>query len=222
MATLTQAHGEKSTVRHLTIATSLALALGLAAAPLAPALAQPAAPAASKDPAAAPAGTYNLDTNHSSVVARVAHGGGLSYSTMRFGVKQAVLNWDPANPANIKITATVDAKPHYDPIVYRLAPDAEQLLNAVKWPEATFVSTAVTPTGAAKADVQGNLTLMGQTKPAVMHMELVGAGKNNQGKPVVGFTGTMTVKRSDFGTPFLANAIGNEVTLVLDGEFLGG
>jgi polyisoprenoid-binding protein YceI len=206
-------------------ATSLALALGLALA--APALAQqparPAAPAApSKDPAAAPAGTYNIDKNHSSVIARVPHGGGTSFSTMRFGVTQAVLTWDPANPANIKIQATVDTKPHYDPIVYRVGPEAQQMLDVAKFPTATFVSTAVKRTGPDKADVDGEVTLLGVTKPAVMHIELVGIGKNNQGAPVIGFTGTMELKRSDFGTPFLPNAIGDNVQLVLDGEFIKG
>ncbi len=209
----------------ITFATGLALALGLAAA--APAFAQQAAapaapPAVSKDPKAAPAGVYNLDANHASVIARIPHGGGVSYSTMRFGVTKGVLNWDPANAAAIKLDVTVDTKPHFDPIVYRLGPDGEQMLNVAKFPTATFVSTAVRPTGAASADVDGNVTLLGVTKPGTIKVELVGAGKNNQGKPVVGFTGTLVLKRSDFGMTFLPNAIGDNVTVVVDGEFIGG
>lgn len=208
-------------VAKISFAAGLALALGLAAA-AAPVMAQQAAPpAVSKSPAAAPAGTYNIDTNHASVVARVPHGGGVSYSVIRFGVTKAVLNWDPANAANIKLEATVDTKPHFDPIVYRIGPEAEQFLNVAKFPQATFVSKSVRQTGPAKADVTGDITLMGVTKPATIQVELVGAGKNNQGKPVVGFTGTMMLKRSDFGTPFLPNAVGNDVTVVLDGEFIG-
>ena len=207
----------------ISFAAGLALALGLAAVP---ALAQQGAaappPAVSKSPAAAPAGTYNIDPNHASVVARIPHAGGVSYSVVRFGVAKAVLNWDPANAANIKLEATVDTKAHFDPIVYRIGPDAEQFLNVAKFPQATFVSKSVRQTGPAKADVTGDITLLGVTKPATMQVELVGAGKNNQGKPIVGFTGTMMLKRSDFGTPFLPNAIGNDVTVVLDGEFIGG
>ena len=57
---------------------ALGLVLGLAALAAAPAFAQPAAPPPppSKDPMAAPAGTYKLDKDHESIVARVGHGGG--------------------------------------------------------------------------------------------------------------------------------------------------
>lgn len=197
-----------------------ALGLAVAAPAYAQAPAAAAGPAVSQDPAAAPAGEYNIDLNHSSVIARIAHGGGVSYSTLRFGVTKGVLAWDPANPERIKLDVAVDAKPHYEPIRYRIAPDGAPMLNVAQFPQATFTSTSVRRTGPNKADVSGNLTLLGVAKPAVIHVELVGAGKNNQGVPVIGFTGSMEIKRSDFGTPFLPNAIGDNVTLVLDGEFI--
>jgi polyisoprenoid-binding protein YceI len=206
------------------LATALTLALGVAIT--APAAGQPAGnappPAApSKDPAAAPAGVYNIDLNHSSVIARVPHGNGLSFSTMRFGVTKGVLTWDPANAANIKLDVAVDTKAHVDPIVYRLAPDAPQMLNAAMFPQATFVSSAVKRTGPAKADVEGQMTIIGVTKPAVIHVQLIGVGKNGQGKAIMGFTGSIDLKRSDFGKPFLPNLIGDNVELTVDGEFIG-
>jgi polyisoprenoid-binding protein YceI len=199
--------------------TALALALGVAAT--VPALAPKAIAAAapSKDPATAPAGTYNLDTQHSSVIGRIAHGGGTSFSTLRFGITKAVLNWDPANPANIKLEATLDAKPHYDPIVYRVTPESEQLLNVAKFPTATFSSTRVTKTGATTADVTGNFSLLGVTKPVVLHLELVGVGQGPQGKKILGFTGKTEIKRSDFGMSFGLPSVGDVVSLQLDGEF---
>ena len=121
-----------------------------------------------------------------------------SYSVLRFGVTKAVLNWDPANPAAMSLSATVDAKPHTDPIVYRIKP--EQILNVAQFPEASFVSTAVRQTGPASADVEGNLTVMGITKPEVIHVQIVGVGKSVFGHPSMGFTGRMDVKLSDFIT----------------------
>ena len=200
-------------------------AVGLAASNLslaqqaAPTVAPPPGPV-SKDPSTVPAGVYALDVNHSSIIARIPHSGGVSVSTMRFGVAKATLNWDPANPAAIKLEATVDTKPHYDPIVYRNTPDSPLFLNAAKFPQATFTSTKVTRTGPNRADVTGDLMLLGVTRPVVMHIEMVGASKNNQGVPIVGFTGSMQVKRSDFGNNILLNNVGNEITLQLDGEFL--
>jgi len=49
----------------------------------------PIAPA-SKDPSAAPAGTYHVDLEHASAVARVLHRG-ISYSVLRFGVRDGTL-----------------------------------------------------------------------------------------------------------------------------------
>ena len=170
---------------------------------------------------AAPAGTYMVDTNHSSVEARVNHFG-YSYSALRFGVTQATLDWNPANPAAIKLNVTVDAKPQVAPIVYRIDLNGPNVFNVSMFPTITFVSTAVKKTGATTADVEGNLTLLGVTKPEVIHADLVGAGKNPQGKPIVGFTGTMKIMRSDFGLKFLLGPVGDEVNFVLDGEFLGG
>jgi polyisoprenoid-binding protein YceI len=185
------------------------------------AAAAPAAPAGpSKDLTPAVAGTYNIDVMHSSVIARIPHSGGVSSSTMRFGVTKAALTWDPANVGAIKLDATVDAKPHYDPVVYRVTPESAQLLNVAQFPTANFVSTTVVKTGALKADVTGNLTLLGVTKPAVMHIELTGVGKNAQGAPILGFTGSMAIKRSDFGMTFLLPGVGDNVALTLDGEFI--
>ena len=45
---------------------------------------------ASKDPSAAPAGTYHVDLEHASAVARVLHRG-ISYSVLRFGVRDGTL-----------------------------------------------------------------------------------------------------------------------------------
>ena len=198
-------------------------ALGGPSLAQAPAGGPPAAPAApppiSKDPTTLAAGTYNIDLNHSSVIARIGHGRGISFSTLRFGVTKAVLTWD-TNPANIKLEATIDTKPHYDPIVYRGPPEGENFLNVAKFPTATYVSTGVTRTGPSKADVQGNLTLLGVTKPVTLHLELLGATKTNQGAPIAGFTGTAELKRSDFGNTSFAGNVGDVVTLQLDGEFV--
>jgi polyisoprenoid-binding protein YceI len=173
--------------------------------------------AAVKDPAAAPAGVYEMDLLHQSVIARVLHGG-TSYSTLRFGVTKGELVWDPKNPAGISLSVTVDAMPHTDPIVYKFKPESPMMLNVAKFPVATFVSTAVKQTGPATADVEGNLTLMGVTKPEVIHAELVGAGHSvTDGSPEVGFTGVMVIQWADFTKPFMPGK--NEVTLLLDGAF---
>jgi polyisoprenoid-binding protein YceI len=210
---------------HKMIVTALALSLAAAGgaafaqAPDAPppSLAVPA----TKNPAAAPAGVYTADTNHSSIIARVSWGGGFSFSVVRWGLQNATLNWDPANIGAIKLEAVADAKAYFAPITYNVLPDGELFIDAANYPTITFVSTTVRQTGPTSAEVTGNLTLKGQTKPQVMQVELVGAGRNAQGKPVAGFTGKMTVNRHDYGITFNANT-GRDVELVLDATFVGG
>lgn len=214
----------KPPVQRRLLASTAALATGLLvtaqvnAQPPGPPPMGPA-PAVSKNPAAAPAGVYDIDLEHCAVIARVLHAG-KSYSSLRFGVTKGVLTWNPADPAAIALDVAVDTKPHTDPIVYRLKPEAPQFLNAAQFPQATFTSTAVRITGTERADVEGRMTLMGVTKPEVIHAELVGVGSTFQGAPSVGFTGTMVIKWSDFAKPLMPGAIGEDINLVLDGEFI--
>jgi len=61
------------------------------------------------------------------------------------------------------------------------------------------VSTSVKSTGENTADVTGDLTLLGVTKPVVVKATFLGEGKDPWGGYRAGFEGTTTIKRSDFG-----------------------
>ena len=174
---------------------------------------------ASDNPAAALPGAYTIDLEHCSVIARVKHTG-TSFSVLRFGVTKGTLNWDAKNPSAIKLNVTVDTKPHTDPIVYRLKPESAPLLNAAQFPEASFVSTAVRPTGQRSADIDGQLSLLGVSRPAVIHASLVGVGHNITGAATIGFTGTMAITWADFARSPKAGPDFGVVTLVLDAEFI--
>ncbi len=199
---------------------ALALSAGaaMAQAPAAPAT-PPAQAVVTKDPNSAIAGTYKLDANHASVIARIGHGGGFSYSTIRFGVKEGSLVWNPANIAASKINVVVDTTPRYDPIKYGQDPAGPNLLNVAAFPTATFESTSIQVTGATTGKITGNLTLLGVTKPVTIDASLVGAGKSARGTPSIGFTGLLNIKRSDFGSTFAAAAISDAINIVLDAEF---
>ena len=71
----------------------------------------------------------------------------------------------------------------------------KKVLKTDKFPEITFQSTRVDSTGADKATVHGDVTIMGTARPASMDITLNG----NKA------TGTMTLKQSDWGIkPFSA------------------
>lgn len=207
----------------LILTTTIVLGLGMGVAQAADAPAAPAAPAAqaviTKNPTDAAAGTYKIDKNHASVIARIAHGGGFSISTMRFGVTDATLNWNPAAPEQSKLTVNVDMTPHYDPIVYGQDLKGANFFNLAQFPAATFASTSIRRTGPTTGVITGDLTFRGQTHPATIDAVLVGAGKTGRGQSTIGFTGTMKIKRSQWGMTFLVGPIGDDVELTLDGEF---
>ncbi|SQF93915.1 protease PasP [Paucimonas lemoignei] len=76
---------------------------------------------------------------------------------------------------------------------------SKDFLDTGKFPEAKFVSTAVKSTGAKTADVTGDLTLHGVTKPIVIKATFNGEGKDPWGGYRAGFNGTSTLNLNDFG-----------------------
>jgi polyisoprenoid-binding protein YceI len=68
--------------------------------------------------------------------------------------------------------------------------------------------------------VTGDLTLRGVTRPMVMDVTFNQAGVHPvDNKYTVGFDGRAVIKRSEFGMTYLVPALGDEVTLRLEGEF---
>src|SRR5882724_7379670 len=125
----------------------------------------------------APAGTYAIDPDHASVIARVSHLR-YSWSIFRFERVSGTLNWDPVNTAGSSLTAKVETAS----ITSNVKGFAQELggdnfLKSAAFPAATFVSTAFRQMSSRRGKVDGQLTLMGKTKPVTFDIELVGAGK---------------------------------------------
>ncbi|MEG5264338.1 YceI family protein [Pseudomonas sp. JDS28PS106] len=76
---------------------------------------------------------------------------------------------------------------------------SKDFLDVAKYPEAKFVSTSVKSTGEKTADVTGDLTLHGVTKPIVIKATFNGEGKDPWGGYRAGFDGTSTLNLNDFG-----------------------
>jgi len=89
--------------------------------------------------------------------------------------------------------------------------------NVQEFPTMTFKSTKVVFKGDEPAAVEGNLTMLGVTKPVTLHLDRWKCGPDirTQGKRYqCGGNATGSFKRSDFGMKFgLPTAIGDEVKL---------
>lgn len=164
----------------------------------------------------APAGTYTLDPDHASVIARVSHLR-YSWSIFRFDRVSGTLKWDPVNTANSSLTAKVETAS----ITSNVKGFAQELagnnfLKSAAFPEATFVSTAFRQMSTRRGKVDGTLTLMGKTRPVTFDVELVGAGRGIADRPRIGGNAKASINPVDFGLPPF---FGEDIEIVIDVEF---
>ena len=201
-------------MRNNAILAAVTLALCLAASP---GLAQTPK---SIDPAAAPAGHYELDPSHASVLAKVSHMGLSSY-TMRFDTVAGRFDYDPAQPTASQVSVVIDANSLDVGDVGIGHKFAREFLGADKFPQITFVSTAIQETDATHGVVTGDLTLNGVTRPVALAVTFNGSGPGLMGFGGyrMGFSAATDVKRSDFGSKAWQGVVGDAVHLVIEAEF---
>jgi polyisoprenoid-binding protein YceI len=227
----------------ISLALAAAILSGLCAcskpAERAPAAAPPAAAPAPKgepviaDPAktAAPAGTYALDPHHSTVVFRLSH---LAFSeyTASFGKLNGSLVFDPARPEQMQVAVTIDPKSLIlpsPPAGFHDTLLGKDWLDAAKYPQITFRSTKVVKTGANTADVTGDFTLHGVTKPVTLAVTFNGGYAANAFDGArVGFSARTAIRRSDFGIAYGLPApganlgVGDRIQVTIETEWGSG
>ena len=178
------------------------------------------APAFSRDPASVQAGVYAVEPAHTRILFSVSH---MGFSTWYgdFTGASGALTLDPKEPAKSAVEIHV---PVASVSTTNAKLDGElkgaDWLDAGKFPEMIFKSDKVVVTGKDKADVQGQLTLHGVTRPLTLHATFNGAGVNMMDKHyTVGFEAKGQIKRSDFGVKTYVPLIGDEVELILSAAF---
>jgi polyisoprenoid-binding protein YceI len=178
-------------------------------------------PLGQKDLSTVDSGTYTMDVNHMAILARISHLG-FSMSVFRLGSAKATLNWDAEDHAKSKLAATVDTN-SIETNVPGFAEELQgaQYLDAKKFPQATFVSTAFRQSDAQQGDVDGNFTLRGVTKSVTFHVSLIGAGPGFAGSPtmghVIGIHAETTINGADYGLPHIVSM--QPIVLTIDTEF---
>ena len=165
------------------------------------------------------AGTYVTDPGHTKITWSLTHFGFSTY-VGQFSKVAATLKLDPKAPQSAELQVTIDTasigtlNPALD--THLKAPD---FLDVAKFPQASFKSTAVKVTGERTADVTGDLTLHGVTKPVTLQVTFIQGGQNPLDKKYsLGFQARTVIKRSEFGVKAYSPAVGEEVTLQIDTE----
>lgn len=182
------------------------------------ALAMPLAAAASPE-------SYTLDPTHTYPHFAVDH---LGVSTMwgRFGKTTGKFMLDKvAKKASIELvveTASIDtgdnvrgSRPRARDEHLRTA----DFFNVQEFPQMTFKSTNVKFAGDNPSEIDGQLTLLGVTKPLVLKVDRWICKDNpNSKKPMCGGNASGSFKRSDFGMKYAVPAVGDEIKLFIEVE----
>ena len=166
------------------------------------------------------AADYAIDKQgqHAFVNFKISH---LGYSWLYGTFKDfdGTFSYDAANPEASKVnvtlkTASVDTN-HAERDKHLRSAD---FLNVSKHDTATFESTSVKSTGEGTADVTGNLTLNGVTKPVVIAAKFIGEGQDPWGGYRAGFEGTTTLKLKDFDISMDLGPASESVELIISIE----
>jgi polyisoprenoid-binding protein YceI len=171
-------------------------------------------------PALAAPEKFVLDASHSQIVFSYDH---LGFSTTygMFSGFNGEIMFDAENPAASSVTVSFPVRSmltgweerfqHFmSADIFNAADDTSMV---------TFTSTAIEVTGENTANITGDLTMNGVTKPVTIATVMNKADNHPMAnKPWMGFTGTTTVLRSDFNVGLFAPAVSDEVKITLSIE----
>jgi len=172
--------------------------------------------------AAAPARAerFALDPVHTRVAFQVSHAG-FSSPVGTFSHASGALDFDPADWSSARVDVRI-------PIATLQLGDEKwqgrildgTFLDAKKFPEAHFVSTKVEHTqGSDEAEVTGDLTLHGVTKPVTLHVKFNKLARHPLTfRRTAGFSATASLSRKAFGMDSWQKVVGDEVRLILEVE----
>ena len=179
-------------------------------APAAPAAAAPAATTADLTHLT---GDYVIDTTHSEIGFSARHA---MVTTIRgrFTGYEGTLHLDGANPAASSAELTIKVAS----IDTALAARDEHLRNgdsfaADEFPEIAFRSTGAEQVDAETYRMHGDLTVKGVTRPVSIDLTLNGQVTDPSGNVRVGFDGSATVSRGDWGLTYNAALEGGGVLI---------
>lgn len=160
--------------------------------------------------------TYAIDAVHSTVLFRINHAG-VSNFYGRFNDIAGSFTVAEGGTGSVSVTipvAGVDTN-NEKRDGHLKSPD---FFSAEQFPEITFKSESLKHSGGNKYEAKGTLTMHGVSKEVELAMEHIGTKDlGERGGYRMGFEGTVTIKRSDFGMKYGIDMgmLGDEVKLIL-------
>lgn len=162
---------------------------------------------------------YEIDSPHTDILWQADHLG-FSKSMGEFARSSGYFLLDEANPAATIVEVTIDmASLQTGDAKFDKHLKSKDFLNLDEFKRATFKSTSVEVTGEKTANLTGDLTLHGVTKPITFEVTLNKIGKNAfTGKQTAGFSLRGKIYRAQYGITYGLPMVGDEVTLIIEAE----
>ena len=168
-------------------------------------------------PAMAATETYVLDPVHSQPWFQATHMG-MTHQLGSFVKSQAKVTIDrEAKTGSVDVTIDAASVRSFDATRLDAILKGEKFFNVEKFPTITFKSTSMKFDGDNVVGVDGELTMLGVTKPVTLAIVNMTCGPQPfNKKPMCGGEATATIKRSEWGmTGGLPLAPGDEVKLII-------
>ncbi|GAA1984936.1 YceI family protein [Kitasatospora viridis] len=167
-------------------------------------------------------GRYDIDPHHSRIgfVARHAMVTKVRGHFKEFEGSTVIDGADPAkSSATVTLkTASIDTGVEQRDNHLR----TNDFLDAPAFPEIVFRSTGIEARGGNEYRLNGELTVKGTTKPVSLDVEFDGTATDPYGNQRLGFEGSTTISRKDFGVTWNAPLegggvlVGDKITLEFD------
>jgi polyisoprenoid-binding protein YceI len=154
---------------------------------------------------------------------------GLSNYVARFADFDAAIDYDSSDITKSTVTAKINPMSIQTAYPNAKEKDFNNILatdknwfNAAEFASIDFVSTSIEMTGEKTAVMQGNLTFLGLSKAVSLDVKFNGAMLKQpfSGKPTMGFSATTMIKRTNWGMDKYAPNIGDDVEVMIEGEFV--
>ena len=166
---------------------------------------------------AAPSAEYTLDTVHTQIRFGVSH---MGFSTSRgsFNDFEGKFSFDPDAPETASVNVVIQAASlDMDDAEWNSHLQGEQWFNVGDHPTLSFRSSGIQSSGDDKFVLNGELTMLGVSKPVALDVKLNKVGEA-MGKQKAGFSATGTLNRADWGMTTYAPMIGTEISLTIEVE----
>lgn len=180
--------------------------------------------AASDDSAApaldAPTGAYITDYKHRYITFSYDHQG-YSFPYVRWRDWTGALEWNAEDPEQSSVFVTIDVASvdsGVDEFDDHLR--SADFFDAATHPTITFESTEVHRASDNTGHITGDLTIKEITKPVTLDVVFNKAETRDDGSAKLGFSAKTTVKRSDFGVDKYVPFVGDDVTVIIEAEFV--